>query len=474
MEIMKSLLYRLGEYFDLNNNHIKILESLLYENLDAKKICDKTKIPQGRIYDYLNYLIKNRLIEKSLKKPHIYSVKNLNETILMFMKTRIDDMISAQSEIMELMEGSEQYYFERIKDSKKFTQTHLSMISETKKRLNYISLHTSFPYTLYPFDKDMFIKLRKAIVDSRPTITAFDLNSAIISFNTYKEFLESGKEMNVIFEKRSFENHINVIKKLGDAFFNRWKKMILEQFQKYNIRVYVIDEYLPMQIDINEKRVNLSLRHHDLINGISISGQGITELYNTIFEQRLKRSEDVVPLIKREGIKNIKEIELRAKSPKNIEESLEKLKARKFDEYHSIDEYLKFKQDKKRDLIIRIRKSDSDSYLTFKGRDRSKEDTAWSSWDNKISNPDKLKDVFTNNGMIKVVTIDKNRKRYQLNDIEINIDDIKGLGKFIEAEIMSNNIDSSKKRIKGLFKKLGIDEKNIIKKGYVKLILDEK
>jgi predicted transcriptional regulator len=140
--------------------------------------------------------------------------------------------------------------------------------------------------------------MRRAVVNSRPTITFFDTNIALLVYKTYKESLEKGKEMNVIFEKNSFDYHIKVIKKLGRRFAADWKKSVLDQFEHYNIKAYVIDEYLPMQMDINERRVNLSLRHHDIINGIVIQGSDIVELYNKVFNQHLKRARSVIPLIK--------------------------------------------------------------------------------------------------------------------------------------------------------------------------------
>ena len=58
--------------------------------------------------------------------------------------------------------------------------------------------------------------------------------------------------------------------------------------------------------------------------------------------------------------------------------------------------------------------------------------------------------------------------------ISINFDDIKGLGKFIEVELIGEDPESLRKKIILFVKeKLGITEDSIIEKGYVKLMLNE-
>ncbi|MBW2963578.1 helix-turn-helix domain-containing protein [Candidatus Woesearchaeota archaeon] len=298
---MEQIFKKLQNHFNLNSKHILILGSLQHESLDAKQICAKTNIPQGRIYYYLNYLVEKQLVEKTTKKPFLYSFSNVNQNIIGFMKQRIDKMLQAQGEVMDMMKGPSLDHFERITDTKKFTETHLNMISESKEFFNYVSLHTSFPYVLYSFnDLNNFIKMREAIAKSRPTITFFDTQIAILVYKTYLAALEKGIKMRVVFEKQSFDYHIKVIKKkLGKKFFEKWKKEVLEQFDKYNIQAYVLEEYLPIQIDINERRVNLVLRHLGIINGMVIGSHEITDLYTKIFAQTCQRAKNVLPLIKK-------------------------------------------------------------------------------------------------------------------------------------------------------------------------------
>ena len=56
------------------------------------------------------------------------------------------------------------------------------------------------------------------------------------------------------------------------------------------------------------------------------------------------------------------------------------------------------------------------------------------------------------NGFFILTKIIKKRESYKLRDFEINLDKIEGLGNFIEVELMSDNAELAKNRIKkGLY-----------------------
>jgi len=293
---MDKVFEKLKQNFGLRGKHILILEAIKDEKLNAKQICDKTSIPQGRIYAYLNDLLENKIINRTPKKPYVYSISNLNKNVINFMKQKMDVMVEAQSEVMDMMKGPGIEQVEIVNNSKKFTEVHLRMITESKV-LKYISLHTSLPYVMYPFEFDDFIKLRRAVVKNRPTITFFDHNNATLIHKTYLDAFKKGKKMIVVFEKQSWENHLNVVRSLGREFFDRWKRQVLDNFEKYNIQVYIIDEYLPMQVDVNERRVNFSVRHLGIITGVVLLSNEVTKFYNQFFDQTCKRAKLLKPIL---------------------------------------------------------------------------------------------------------------------------------------------------------------------------------
>ncbi len=167
------------------------------------------------------------------------------------------------------------------------------------------------------------------------------------------------------------------------------------------------------------------------------------------------------------------EIELRAMVEKDIEDSIVRMGAEKVKDSHQSDEYFKFSLDSERRLVIRIRRKEGGStYLTFKGSSEDEDDIAWQEWEQEIEDDEVLKKLLLSNGLELVVAIDKKRGTYKYEDFEINVDDIKGLGTFIEVELLSDNVDEGKKKIQDLlFNQLEIPRENVINEGYVPLML---
>jgi len=67
--------------------------------------------------------------------------------------------------------------------------------------------------------------------------------------------------------------------------------------------------------------------------------------------------------------------------------------------------------------------------------------------------------------------MNKKRESYKLDNISINLDEIKNLGSLVEMEIISDN--PNKSELIETAKKLGIEEKDIIHKGTVQLLLEK-
>ena len=69
-------------------------------------------------------------------------------------------------------------------------------------------------------------------------------------------------------------------------------------------------------------------------------------------------------------------------------------------------------------------------------------------------------------GFTKWRSVKKERKTYKLNDLTICLDDVQGLGSFMEIETGDYE---NKNKIFKLFQKLGVDKKDFITKSYAEL-----
>jgi len=176
------------------------------------------------------------------------------------------------------------------------------------------------------------------------------------------------------------------------------------------------------------------------------------------------------------------EIEIRAKIPDlpafqrnlNALPGVESVKSG----VREVDTYLKHGQDKERILVLRIRRRSTGALLTFKTKSQGK-DVAWHDIDLPLHDPDMLEDILLNSGYVYVVLIDKVRDAFRRGDIEINVDQIRELGNFVEvafetAEAASPELIRTKTvELKKLLMQLGCRQEDIVEKGYVKLMEEQ-
>lgn len=285
--------------FGIKDREISILISVENKKLNAKDICLQTGIQKGRIYEYLNNLIQKNLIERTTKKPYSYFVSDPVNNILLFMKKRIDNMLESQSEIIKIMEKGGKEYIEKIDNGEKFTYTHLNMISSGKD-FRMIGVHDSFPFFLYPDNFDDFLKLRNLISAKRATISFTDSERIFYIYKTYKEAMKENVKMTVVFEYETLIKHMKMIEgNLGKAFLNKMIKDCARKICAGTNKAYVIKEYLPFQIDINDRCVSVSIKHRGITNGFVLYSQDAVKMYNLIFEQHIERSKPLLPILRK-------------------------------------------------------------------------------------------------------------------------------------------------------------------------------
>ena len=176
------------------------------------------------------------------------------------------------------------------------------------------------------------------------------------------------------------------------------------------------------------------------------------------------------------------EIELRAKisNEKLLEEKLKQLPGilEKKSGERQVDLYFKHEGEENEKMVIRIRKNyeNNKAILTFKSKSRHSQDIAWQDFDTPIVDPDRLEELLLNSGYVYFCLIDKVRQSFAYKDFEINIDNIRDLGLFIEIEKngAESEAETIRKQIIDLLELLGVAESAIIHQGYVQMIINQK
>ena len=59
----QELMHELSHSFGIKNNEVLIVQALIGRELTADQICAITGIPKGRVYDFINRLLRLKLIK---------------------------------------------------------------------------------------------------------------------------------------------------------------------------------------------------------------------------------------------------------------------------------------------------------------------------------------------------------------------------------------------------------------------------
>jgi adenylate cyclase, class 2 len=97
-------------------------------------------------------------------------------------------------------------------------------------------------------------------------------------------------------------------------------------------------------------------------------------------------------------------------------------------------------------------------------------------YETEISNPEEFRKILGFLDFKKIVTVDKNREYWDCGSFEVALDEVKGLGFFVEVEAKGDFRDNAEAKEKCIdfLKQLGVEnvENNYIKKGYPVLLLE--
>ena len=276
--------------FGLKTKHIQVIESLQSLPLTAEQLSKRTEIPLGRIYEYLNQLVDMKLIEKTVKKPYFYEIKDLNKAIVDFLKHKTDKMIVAKTQVLDMMKDKGTGSIEVIDSKEAYSHHHLHIITEGKS-IKILTHTNSFPLALYPEKWDDFIALRNLVRENRNTLSFSDYNSSYLAYKTYKDAIEKGKSIEIITQKDTWDNTLELMKeKFGALYVQHYLKEIDQRLKDNELQVHLTEEFTPMEVDVNEYRVGVALRHEHITTGIVLQNSNAVDVYAKLFEQIQSRA----------------------------------------------------------------------------------------------------------------------------------------------------------------------------------------
>lgn len=123
---------------------------------------------------------------------------------------------------------------------------------------------------------------------------------------------------------------------------------------------------------------------------------------------------------------------------------------------------------KETDEALRVRYSEGNAILTYKGPKIDKISKSREEIEVFVSGD--IESLLQKLGFKKFMNIKKNRKLYQYKEFTLSLDNVEGLGEYIEVELKSENKDDIEK-IENLFDVLFLDSE---RRSYLELLLIEK
>lgn len=162
------------------------------------------------------------------------------------------------------------------------------------------------------------------------------------------------------------------------------------------------------------------------------------------------------------------EVEVKAHAPKDfdrLEEELLKIGAIRVNDEYQEDLYFNaphrdFAQTDEALRIRKIRNNDLEEiYITYKGAKMDDVSKTRKEIEVRVEDPLKVADIFKNLSFRPVATVRKNRIIYNLRELIITLDEVKGVGNFVEIEKEveeGKNTEGALKEIFSTYSEIGI------------------
>lgn len=172
------------------------------------------------------------------------------------------------------------------------------------------------------------------------------------------------------------------------------------------------------------------------------------------------------------------EVEVKVKGKDGVEEQIKALGGILLCTEEHYDVYFNhpLRDFKATDEALRLRRVNSHTELTYKGPRIGSISKTREEFTVVVNDFNVCREILKRLLFIEVAEILKVRKTYRLNEFKVNLDDVKGLGKYLEVEAKAqsiNDIPSVEEKLKNILRKLGFHEGQLIRKSYLELILEK-
>jgi adenylate cyclase class 2 len=168
------------------------------------------------------------------------------------------------------------------------------------------------------------------------------------------------------------------------------------------------------------------------------------------------------------------EVEVKARAPEGMAESIAALGGELMAEESHHDLYFNspLRDFRRSDEALRIRIKEEGARLTYKGPKIDSVTKSRLELTVRIDDIQQMKEILGHLGFILSATVRKQRRKYSYQDVTLALDDVEGLGSYVEVEAQAEaDIEEQRRKVLRVMNELGLNES--IRSSYLEL-LEEK
>jgi adenylate cyclase class 2 len=169
------------------------------------------------------------------------------------------------------------------------------------------------------------------------------------------------------------------------------------------------------------------------------------------------------------------EVEVKARADEQTLSRMKALGAVFLKEESHVDVYFNspMRDFRKTDEALRIRIKEGGARLTYKGPKLDSETKSRQELTVEIDSPERMTEVLRSLGFVPSAEVRKRRTKYSLGDVTFALDDVQGLGLFLEVEARGevDDWEEQKRMVISILSQLGLGES--IRKSYLELLEEQ-
>ncbi len=169
------------------------------------------------------------------------------------------------------------------------------------------------------------------------------------------------------------------------------------------------------------------------------------------------------------------EVEVKARAPEDLAERIAALGATLLTVENHHDLYFNSPQRdfKESDEALRIRIKEEGARLTYKGPKLDQTTKSRLERTVKIDDPLQMEQILSSLGFVLSAQVRKQRRKYSYEGAVLAIDEVEGLGRFVEVEAEGNgDYEEQKQKVLSILSRLGLHES--IRSSYLELLEEKK